>query len=133
MLYRRSLRNALSGIVLSLLSAGIHAGQDAPKYEYSAAVREIAQLYWLAETANACGWATRQEADDFEAFAVRFLSAHLSGPYRAALISMTNDPGFQPGVQRVAFDSQTQNCEQHRWKNGWTSYKTAADENATRY
>ncbi len=131
--FRRSFRITLTGIALCLLAADLQAGQRAPRYEYSVAVREIAQLYWLAETANSCGWATRQEADDFEAFSVRFLAAHLSGTHRAALISMTNDPGFQPGVQRVAFDSRAQNCDQNRWKNGWTSYKTAADENATRY
>lgn len=131
--YQRSLRNTVAGIVIYMLSAFAHAGQNTPKYEYSAAVQEIAQLYWLAETANACGWATRDEADEFEAFAVRFLGAHLSGTYRAALISMTSDAGFQPGVQRVAFDNRAQNCDQHRWKNGWTTYKSAADENAARY
>ncbi len=131
--YRRSLRNTVAGIVACLLSSVGYAGQSQLRYEFSSAAQEIAQLFWLAETANACGWATRQEADDFEAFAVRFLTAHLSGAYRAAFFSMTNDAGFQPGVQRVAFDNRAQICEQHRWKNGWISYKSAADENATRF
>ena len=131
--YRHSLRNTLAGIVFCLLSAVAHAGQSQPMYQYSVAVQEIAQLYWLAETANSCGWATRQEADDFEAFAVRFLAAHLSGTYRAALFSMTNDSGFQPGVQRIAFDNRAQYCDQHRWQTAWIAYKSAADENATRY
>ena len=131
--YQRSLRNTLAGIVFCLPSAVAHSGQSQPTYEYSVAVQEIAQLYWLAETANSCGWATRQEADDFEAFAVRFLAAHLSGTYRVALISMTNDPGFQPGVQRVAFDNRAQYCDELRWQTGWKTYKSAADENATRY
>lgn len=133
MQYRRSLRNTVVGIVLCLLSTVAHAGQSQPSYKYSDAVREIAQLYWLAETANTCGWATRQEADDFEAFAGRFLTAHLSGVYRAALVSLINDTRFQPSVQRVAIDNRSRNCDQHRWKNGWTSYKSAADENTTRY
>jgi hypothetical protein len=131
--YRRSLRNTVAGIVLCLLSSVGYAGNGQSTYEYAAAAQEIAQLFWLAETANACGWATREEADDFEAFAVRFLTAHLSDIHRAAFFSMTNDAGFQPGVQRVAFDGRARNCEQHRWKVGWTSYKSAADENASRY
>ena len=131
--YRRSLRNTVAGIVICLLPAVGHAGQSQPTYHYPAAVQEIAQLYWLAETAYACGWATRQEADDFEAFAVRFLAAHLSGVYPAALLSMIDDAGFRSGVRRVAFDNRAQHCEQHRWQNGWRSYKSAADENATRY
>jgi hypothetical protein len=133
MLYRRSLRNTVAGIVVCLLSSIGHAGQSQSNYEYAAAAREIAQLYWLADTANACGWATRQEADDFEAFSVRFLTAHLSDAYHAAFFSMTNDAGFQPGVQRIAFDNHVKNCELDRWKNGWTSYKSAADEHAARY
>lgn len=131
--YRRSLRNTVAGIVVCLLSSVGHAGQSQVNYKYSAAAREIAQMYWLAETANACGWATRQEADEFEAFAVRFLTAHLSGVHRAAFLSMTNDAGFHPGVQRIAFDDHTKNCELDRWKNGWTNYKSAADEHAALY
>ena len=133
MLYQRSLRNTVAGIVLCTLPAIGHTGQNLPNYKYSDAVQEISQLYWLAETANTCGWATRQEADEFQAFAGRFLTAHLSGVYRAALFSMINEASFQPGVQRVAFDGRDRNCEQSRWKNGWTSYKLAADENAAHY
>ena len=131
--YQRSFRNTVAGIVACLLSSVGYAGQSHVNYKYVDAAREIAQLFWLAETANACGWATRQEADDFEAFAVRFLTAHLSGVQRAAFISMTNDAGFHPGVQRVAFNDHAKNCELERWKVGWASYKSAADENASRY
>ncbi|MGD8478163.1 MAG: hypothetical protein PVI98_13495 [Burkholderiales bacterium] len=116
-----------------MFSAAVHAGQDRPRYLYSDAVQEITQLYWLAETANTCGWATREEADEFEAFAVRFLTAHLSGPHRAALYSMIGESGYQPAVQRVAFENRALNCEQSRWKDGWATFKAAADENATRY
>ena len=133
MRYQRFLRNTVAGIVLCALSAVAHAGQNQPAYKFTAAAREIAQLYWLAETANACGWATRQEVDRIEAFAVRFLAAHLSGTYRAAFYSLTGEAGFQPGVRCVAFDDRSRNCDQARWKNGWTSYKSVADENAVRY
>ena len=133
MFYRRVLCKLAVTILVGFSPLSALAGQNAPRYEYSAAVQEITQLYWLAETANSCGWATRQEADEFEAFAVRFLTAHLSGTYRAALFSMISEAGFQPGVQRVAFENRAQNCDQARWKNGWTTFKTAADENAARY
>jgi hypothetical protein len=96
-------------------------------------VQEITQLYWLAETAHSCGWATREEADEFEAFAVRFLSAHLSRVYSAALYSMISEASFQPAVQRVAYENRSHNCGLARWKRGWTSFKSAADENANRY
>lgn len=131
--YRRSLRNTLVGIVLIGISLAAHAGPAKPRYHYSTAVQEITQLYWLAETAHTCGWATREEADEFEAFAVRFLSAHLSGVYSAALHSMINEASFQPAVQRVAYENRGQNCGLARWRDGWTSYKSAADENANRY
>ncbi len=131
--YRRSLCNTLIGIVLIGFSVAAHSGQAGTRYQYSTAVQEITQLYWLAETAHSCGWATREEADEFEAFAVRFLSAHLSGVYSAALHSMINEASFQPAVQRVAYENRSHNCGLARWKNGWTSYKSAADENANRY
>jgi len=131
--YLRSVCITALGIVLVTLSAAAHAGQDSPRYLYSDAVQEITQLYWLAETANTCGWATRQEADEFEAFAVRFLMAHLSGIHRAALYSMIKESSYQPTVQRVAFENRALNCDQSRWRNGWTTFKAAADENAARY
>ena len=133
MRFQRTFCNIAAGIVLVVFSAAARAGQDKPIYHYSDAVQEITQLYWLAETANTCGWATRAEADEFEAFAVRFLTAHLSGPHRAALYSMIEESGYQPAVQRVASENRALNCEQSRWRNGWTTFKAAADENATRY
>ena len=133
MFYRRVLCKLAVTCLIGFSPLSVQAGQNAPRYEYSAAVQEITQLYWLAETANSCGWATRQEADEFEAFAVRFLTAHLSGAHRAALFSMISEAGFQPAVQRVALENRAQNCDQDRWKNGWTTFKSAADENATRY
>lgn len=130
---RRVLCSTAAAILVGLSPFPGEAGQNAPRYEYSVAVQEITQLYWLAETANSCGWATREEADEFEAFAVRFLAAHLSGAHRAALFSMIDEVGFQPSVQRLAFENRASNCGQARWKNGWANFKTAADENATRY
>lgn len=133
MFHRRMLCKLAVTILVGLLPLSVHAGQNAPRYEYSVAVQEITQLYWLAETANSCGWATRQEADDFEAFAVRFLAAHLSGTYRRALYLMTSEAGFQPSVKRVAFENSPRNCDQARWREGWDSFKAAADANSARY
>ena len=129
----RSFRNTTLGIVLVTLSAVAYADRNVPVYQYADAVQEITQLYWLAETANTCGWATRAEADEFEAFAARFLTAHLSGVHRRALFSMINEASFQPAVQRVAIENRALNCDQSRWRNGWTTFKAAADENATRF
>jgi hypothetical protein len=131
--YERSLCNTVIGIVLIGFVATAHGGPAETRYQYSTAVQEITQLYWLAETAYTCGWATREEADEFEAFAVRFLSAHLSRIYSAALHSMIREAGFRPAVQRVAYENRSYNCGQARWKRGWTSFKSAADENAARY
>ena len=131
--YRRSLCNTVVGIVFIGFSLTAYSGPVETRYQYSTAVQEITQLYWLAETAYSCGWATREEADEFEAFAVRFLAAHLSGTYRTALNSMINEANFQPAVQRIAYENRVNNCNQERWKNGWMSFKSAADENAARY
>ena len=133
MYFQRTFCNIVAGAILAVSSAAVQAGQDQPMYHYSDAVQEITQLYWLAETANTCGWATREEADEFEAFAVRFLTAHLSGTHRVALYSMIEESGYRPAVQRVAFENRALNCAQSRWKNGWVTFKAAADENATRY
>ena len=63
---RQLLCNTAVGIVLLMSSIAGHAGPGVPRYDYSVAVQEITQLYWLAETATTCGWATREEADEFE-------------------------------------------------------------------
>ena len=133
MFHRRMLCKLAVTILVGFSPLFALAGQNAPRYEYSVAVQEITQLYWLAETANSCGWATRQEADEFEAFAVRFLAAHLSGTYRRALYSMTSQADFQPGVKRVVLENRATNCDQARWREGWDSFKAAADANAARY
>ncbi len=102
-------------------------------YDFPAAAQEITQVIWLAETASACGWATREEADRFELFAVRFVAAHLQGAHRAALIAMVGDDGYLTRVQRAAVDQSVDTCKQARWQNGWVAYKDAADVNDAKY
>ncbi len=102
-------------------------------YGFPAAAQEITQLFWLAETASACGWATREETERFELFAVRFLSAHLEGNNRLAFVAMAGDQDYFARVRRVALDSAGESCAMARWQDGWYTFKAAADENEYRY
>jgi hypothetical protein len=95
--------------------------------------QEITQLFWLAETASACGWATREEADKFQLFALRFLAAHLEGPHRSALFAMVGAENYVQGVQKAASQQAPEICRQPRWQAGWLTYKAAADENEIEY
>jgi hypothetical protein len=106
---------------------------EAAHYGFPAAAQEITQLFWLAETASACGWATREEAERFELFAVRFLAAHLEGVNKVAFVAMAADESYLAKVQRVAVDYATDSCKMARWQTGWLAYKAAADENEIRY
>jgi hypothetical protein len=109
------------------------AGPAAPNYAFPDAAQEITQLFWLAETASACGWATREEADKFQLFALRFLAAHLEGPHRSALFAMVGADNYVQGVQRAASQQAPESCNQARWQTGWVTYKAAADENEVQY
>jgi hypothetical protein len=102
-------------------------------YSFSAAAQEITQLYWLAETAAACGWASREDSARFKLFSLRFLSAHLSDAYRAALVSLVSGAGYEDGVRNAALEGAAENCASRRWHAGWITYKAAADENEERY
>jgi hypothetical protein len=102
-------------------------------YSFSAAAQEITQLYWLAETAAACGWASREDSARFKLFSLRFLSAHLSDTYRAALLSLVSGSGYETGVRNAALEGAAENCGNSRWHAGWITYKAAADENEGRY
>ena len=119
------------GVAVSLSSgATVHAAQTQAErqgYDYGAAVQEITQLFWLAETASVCGWASAEDALKFKHFSVRFLSAHMTGVYRAALLSMVTENGYEAQVRRVAQDGAAQNCANARWKTGWMAYKAAAE------
>jgi hypothetical protein len=98
-------------------------------YTFTNAAQEITQLFWLAETASACGWAGQDEAAKFKLFAVRFLAAHLSEANQRALISLVTEPNYEAGVRRAAEEGARDNCGSRRWQLGWASYKQAADEN----
>jgi hypothetical protein len=101
---------------------------DVQEYGFAEAAQEITQLFWLAETAAACGWASAEDSAKFKYFSVRYLAAHLSGNYRVALVSMVTEDGYEDGVRRAAQQTAHDNCDSARWHTGWTAYKAAADQ-----
>jgi len=113
----------------ALLTCATSARADAVDgYSFVNAAQEITQLFWLAETADACGWTSHEDAMRFKEFAIRFLSAHLSDMNRVASVSMINENGYQMQVRRAAQESAEQSCRSSRWQTGWAAYKAAADE-----
>jgi hypothetical protein len=118
---------------LSLLASAPALADQVDGYGFHLAAQEITQLFWLADTAEVCGWTTADEAARFKSFSVRFLAAHLSEASKGALVSMVTQPGYQDKVHRVAEEGAVHNCGNNRWQLGWSSYKTAADEHDTRY
>jgi hypothetical protein len=131
---------AKSATLALLCGAALCAALSAPAiatevdgYGFPAAAQEITQLYWLAETAAACGWASSDDSQRFKLFTLRFLSAHLSDTHRAALQSLVSRPDYESGVRDAAQDGARENCESNRWHAGWVTFKAAADENEQRY
>jgi len=121
----------LVGSVLSLAflaAAPFARGDQVQGYSFEAAAQEITQLFWLAETASACGWASDEDAMKFKHFSVRFLSAHLSNSHRTALVSMVSEHGYEEKVRRVVREAAGINCDSSRWHTGWVAYKAAADQ-----
>jgi hypothetical protein len=116
-------------VAMAVGSSPVVRANEVDGYTFTNAAQEITQLYWLAETAKACGWAGDDEATKFKLFAVRFLSAHLSEANQRALISMITEARYESGVQRAAAEGAENNCGSRRWQIGWTSYKAAADDN----
>ncbi|HZP89261.1 MAG TPA: hypothetical protein VFB54_20815 [Burkholderiales bacterium] len=118
--------------VTALLSTSA-AAIDAQPYGFTAAAQEITQLYWLAETASVCGWASESEASRFKGFSLRFLVAHLPSSQGSALESLVRAVGYADGVRRAAEDGAKENCDKPRWQQGWLAYKAAADEHEHEY
>jgi hypothetical protein len=129
------LRGILAGIAMAatLGFSSNSSAQGPARYDFPAAAQEITQLFWLAATAGACGWATLEEVQKFELFAVRFLTAHLEGVHKAAMQAMVGKDGYQGSVHRVAVEQAAETCKQTRWQAVWVAYKTAADENDGNY
>jgi hypothetical protein len=116
------------GVLAIALIAATTQAEETEGYSFAAAAQELSQLLWLAETANACGWASREEVLKFERFSLRFLAAHLSEPNAKALVSLVRVNGYESALRRVAEEGSGENCGTPRWHNGWLAYKAAADE-----
>ena len=122
-------------IAAALLAASLPAAraEETPGYGFQAAAQEVTQLFWLAETAAACGWASADEALSFKLFTLRFLTAHLSEPQGAALLSLVTANGYEDGVRRAAIEGTRENCGSRRWQLGWSTFKSAADQQAANF
>ncbi len=129
----RVLRAGVAGAALILLPLASAAAAEVEGYGFEAAAQEITQLYWLAETASACGWASADDASRFKSFSVRVLGAHLSERHRDALMHLVTADGYEDNVRQVAREGADLNCDNNRWRLGWVTYKHAADENEGQY
>lgn len=120
----------IAGLAVIVTCASAARADEVPGYGFSAAAQEITQLFWLADTANACGWTSAADALQFKEFSVRFLSAHLSDMHKVALASLVTENGYEEKVRRVALEGAHDNCGNSRWHTGWVAYKDAADRHA---
>jgi hypothetical protein len=118
----------LASLAVVLSSAPMAQAEQVQGYGFTEAAQEITQLFWLAETATACGWASAEDTAKFKYFTVRYLSAHLSGSYKVALVSLVTEDGYEDKVRRAALQSAQDNCASARWQTGWSAYKAAADQ-----
>lgn len=113
---------------IALGSSTVASATEVEGYTFTNAAQEVTQLFWLAETASACGWAAPDEATKFKLFAIRLLAAHLSEANQRALISLVTEPKYEDQLKRAAVEGAQSNCGSRRWQIGWSSYKAAADE-----
>ena len=127
-----SIGRALGLAALTLVSQP-GAGEENVAYRFESAAAEITQLYWLADTAAVCGWASEDESTRFKSFSVRFLTSHLNARGKDALVSLVSDRRYESGVHQSAVDGASENCTSARWHAGWKTFKAAADENESQY
>lgn len=130
--YRR-LYGALLGAALFGSAIQAARGAEVPGYGFESAAQEITQLFWLAETANVCGWTSAEDVVKFKLFAMRFLGSHLSERHRDALASVVMANGYEERIRAVALEGARENCGSNRWHFGWVSYKTAADQHENEF
>lgn len=121
------------GFSALIVLPGAARAQDTPEYRIESAAQEITQLYWLADTAAVCGWASEGESARFKQFSLRFLAAHLTERSKHALLTMVSQSSYESSVRQAAVDGASENCGSSRWRTGWTTYQAAAEENDTRY
>lgn len=120
-------RAVVAGIAASFVAVPPAHSEALAEYGLAAAAQEITQLFWLADTASVCGWASEGDAARFKRFSVRFLSAQLPDGQRPALLSLVQGNGYEAGVKRAAQETAAQSCGSQRWKTGWVAYRDAAE------
>ena len=125
--------SGLIGVAFSVGNAGSARADGAQAYGFEAAAQEITQLFWLADTARVCGWTNADDATRFKHFSARFVSAHMTGAYKTALISLITGDGYEDQIRRAAEQSAERSCGNARWETGWLAYKAAADAHETEY
>lgn len=125
--------SGLIGVALAVGNATVAHANDAQEYGFEAAAQEITQLFWLADTARVCGWASEDDAARFKHFSVRFLSAHMAGVHRVALISLVTEEGYEARVRQAAEQNAERTCGDARWETGWGAYKAAAEARETHF
>ena len=125
--FSKGFASTVASAGLLCCTAAAHA-DNVDGYRFESAAQEITQLFWLAETADACGWTSHEDAMRFKHFAVRFLAAHLSDLHKMALVSLVTEDGYEDKVRRAALEGAQHNCDSSRWHTGWTAYKAAADQ-----
>jgi len=125
--FGKAFASTLASAGLLCCTAAAHA-ENVDGYRFENAAQEITQLFWLAETADACGWTSHEDAMRFKPFAVRFLAAHLSDLQKMALVSLVTEEGYEDKVRRAALEGAQHNCDSSRWHTGWVAYKAAADQ-----
>jgi hypothetical protein len=123
-----------TGLIALFVGDGPVARADnVQAYGFEAAAQEITQLFWLADTARVCGWASEDDAARFKHFSVRFVSAHITGVYRTALISLITQDGYEGQVRRAAEQNAERSCANAHWETGWLTYKAAAEARETEF
>src|SRR5258706_16322667 len=83
------------GVLVIPLVAPATLAEEIEGYSFTAAAQEVSQLFWLAETANVCGWATKEEALKFEQFSVGVGWAEVSATNTRALASLVGPSDYE--------------------------------------
>jgi len=123
---------ALGMCAMALIGPMAKAGEMSGP-AFTAAAQEISQLFWLAETANVCGWATKEETQRFKRFSLRYFAARLPEAHMRAVASLVGANGYERAVRHAAEESSVQSCGAARWHDGWIAYKAAADEHEAEF
>jgi hypothetical protein len=97
---------------------------------FAAGAQQLTQLFWLAETANVCQWASAADTAEFKARSVRFVSGQLSEGDQRALLSMIEDNGYEHKVRQAALERAAHYCNSNPLRLAWSTYQRVAQEHA---